>query len=114
MPTRAGPAPIPRWPREMSARRHISGPPDCRVQPMPRFAILEHDHPLLHWDFLLETGDVLRTWRLQAPPPPGCRLSAEPLAPHRKLYLDYEGPVSGNRGQVKRFDGGTFTWLADE
>ena len=23
---------------------------------MPRFAVLTHDHPFLHWDFLLEDG----------------------------------------------------------
>jgi hypothetical protein len=29
---------------------------------------------------------------------------------HRLLYLDYEGPVSGNRGRVVRWDHGTFSW----
>ena len=36
---------------------------------MPRFVILEHDHPSLHWDFILEVGEVLWTWRLSAPRP---------------------------------------------
>jgi len=27
---------------------------------------------------------------------------------HRKLYLDYEGPVSGNRGRVTRWDSGEY------
>ncbi len=27
-----------------------------------RFAILNHDHPFLHWDLLLEDGDRCRTW----------------------------------------------------
>jgi hypothetical protein len=79
-----------------------------------RFVILEHDYPLLHWDLMLEVGDVLRTWRLVAPPEPGCAIHAEPLGDHRKLYLDYEGPVSGNRGSVKRWDAGTFTWMTEE
>ena len=26
------------------------------------------------------------------------------------MYLDYEGPVSGNRGRVVRWDHGTFSW----
>src|SRR5947208_3096689 len=81
---------------------------------MPRFVILEHDHPHLHWDFMLEAGDVLRTWRLAGPPSPGGVVVAEPLFDHRRAYLDYEGPVSGNRGTVKRWDGGTFAWEADE
>jgi hypothetical protein len=77
---------------------------------MPRFAILEHDYPILHWDLLLESGPVLRTWRLGAPPEPGKRIDAAPSFDHRLVYLDYEGPISGGRGQVKRWDVGTFTW----
>jgi len=80
---------------------------------MPRFVILEHDWPTLHWDFLLEAGPVLRAWRLLAEPAPGTPSPAEPNADHRLLYLDYEGPVSGNRGTVKRWDAGTFDWIAD-
>ena len=81
---------------------------------MPRFVILEHDHPRQHWDFMLEAGAVLRAWRLDAPPALGCSVTAEASFDHRLAYLDYEGPVSGDRGQVKRWDTGTFTWEADE
>lgn len=77
---------------------------------MSRYVILEHDYPVLHWDFMLETGSVLRTWRLAAPPQVGQVISAEALAEHRLQYLDYEGPVSGGRGHVKRWDQGVFTW----
>lgn len=80
---------------------------------MPRFAILDHDHPFQHWDFLLESGDVLRGWRLLAEPARGKPITAEPLPDHRPLYLDYEGPVSGGRGRVFRWDAGTFTWEHD-
>jgi hypothetical protein len=80
---------------------------------MPRFVILEHDHPRLHWDFMLESGDVLRTWRLEEPPQPGKLVAAEASFDHRHLYLEYEGPVSGERGSVTRWDGGTFTWETD-
>jgi hypothetical protein len=76
---------------------------------MPRYVILEHDHPYLHWDFMLEAGESLRAWRLAAPPQPGQTVPAEELAAHRRLYLDYEGPVSGGRGNVRRWDTGTFT-----
>jgi hypothetical protein len=78
---------------------------------MPRFAVLEHDHPTLHWDLFLEAGDVLRSWRLTAPPRPDAPFAAEATADHRKLYLDYEGPVSGGRGRVVRWDAGSFDWL---
>jgi hypothetical protein len=77
---------------------------------MPRFVILEHDHPFLHWDFMLESGGALLTWRLLARPEPGLTIRAEALGAHRKAYLDYEGPVSGQRGTVKRWDAGTFVW----
>lgn len=80
---------------------------------MPRFAILEHDWPATHWDFLLEAGPVLRAWRLLAEPAAGRVVPAEANADHRLLYLDYEGPVSGDRGTVRRWDAGTFDWLAD-
>jgi hypothetical protein len=78
---------------------------------MSRYVILEHDHPTLHWDLMLETGEVLRTWRLAATPEPAAAIKATYLAEHRRIYLDYEGPVSGDRGRVKRWDSGNFTWL---
>lgn len=80
---------------------------------MPRFVILEHDWPERHWDLMLEAGDVLRTWRLASPPEPGQSVSATAIGDHRPHYLDYEGPVSGNRGTVKRWDAGVCTWLTD-
>jgi hypothetical protein len=77
---------------------------------MPRFVILQHDYPHVHWDLMLECGDVLRTWRLASPPSGDNAVRAEPLGDHRLQYLDYEGPVSGKRGQVLRWDMGTFEW----
>jgi hypothetical protein len=75
---------------------------------MPRYVILEHDHPYRHWDLMLECGPVLKTWRLAAPPAPGTVVRAEPTFDHRLLYLDYEGPISAGRGNVVRWDHGTF------
>jgi hypothetical protein len=77
---------------------------------VPRFVLLEHDWPRRHWDLMLEAGGVLRTWRLAEPPTPGKDIQAEPIADHRNAYLDYEGPVSGNRGTVTRCDQGEFAW----
>lgn len=82
---------------------------------MPRFVILVHDHPFLHWDLLLENGDVCRTWRLLAVPDSvDNHIAAEALDAHRLLYLDYEGPVSGQRGTVTRWDAGSFEWVVDQ
>ena len=80
---------------------------------MPRFVVLEHDHPHLHWDLMLERGGALWTWRLPRLPEAGTPLDADRLADHRLAYLDYEGPVSGGRGNVTRWDGGSFEWLED-
>jgi len=76
---------------------------------MPRFVILRHDAPRgLHFDLMLERGGVLVTWALAEPPEPGLELDAESLPDHRIAYLDYEGPVSGGRGSVTRWDRGEF------
>src|SRR5207248_11451375 len=83
----AGPPPLPVLPLRRQCPRSPGGPT------MPRFAILEHDHPHRHWDLLLEAGPVLRSWRLSAPPGAADDLAAEPTPDHRPLYLDYEGPV---------------------
>ncbi|MBD3676612.1 MAG: hypothetical protein HUJ26_24130 [Planctomycetaceae bacterium] len=73
-----------------------------------RFVILTHDHPHLHWDLMLEDETSLLTWRLSEEPNRTGSIPAEALPPHRKHYLDYEGPVSGNRGSVTRWDAGTY------
>ena len=82
---------------------------------MTRYVILRHDTPHgysrpLHWDFLLETGPQLRAWALAEEPQVGRTIAAEPLPNHRLAYLDYEGPVSDNRGEVSQWDAGTFQW----
>lgn len=71
-----------------------------------RFAVLLHDHPLPHWDFLVEDGETLKTWRLPNDPCQHDVMTAEEIAPHRRIYLDYEGPVSGGRGAVRRVAAG--------
>lgn len=77
---------------------------------MSRYAILEHNHPTLHWDLLLEAGDVLKAWRLERPPDGNeSTIGATEIADHRVGYLDYEGPVSGERGFVKRWDRGLYS-----
>ena len=76
---------------------------------MPRFAVLRHESPRgLHWDFLLESGGSLRTWSLPEPPENAADLPCNALPDHRTAYLDYEGPVSGGRGEVSRWDRGEF------
>lgn len=80
---------------------------------MPRYVILLHELPsgrqrATHWDLMLQSGDVLRTWALPREPGLGLACDAEQLADHRPDYLEYEGPVSGNRGHVTRWDAGEY------
>lgn len=72
-----------------------------------------HDHPFLHWDLLLEAGEVLRAWRLLAEPAADVTIAAEALPDHRPVYLDYEGPVSGERGTLVRWDAGEYSGELD-
>lgn len=75
---------------------------------MPRFVILAHDWPTPHFDLLLECGPVLKAWRLHGEPAVGVAVAAEAIGDHRLLYLDYEGPIGGDRGSVRRWDTGTY------
>ena len=76
---------------------------------MPRFAISRHDCARgQHWDFFLEIGPVLKTWALPRPPEAGEEMTCDALPDHRLEYLDYEGPVSGDRGSVSRWDHGEY------
>jgi len=76
---------------------------------MPRFVVLRHESPRgLHWDLLLEAGPVLRAWALPEVPELERQLTCEALPDHRPAYLEYEGPISGGRGSVTRWDEGAY------
>jgi hypothetical protein len=83
---------------------------------MPRSVVLEHVWDGVHWDFMLEAGEVLRTWAIDAAIVAGVELPARAIGDHRRLYLDYEGKISRNRGRVRRLKEGTYrvvVWSAD-
>ncbi|HWL95685.1 MAG TPA: DNA polymerase ligase N-terminal domain-containing protein [Phycisphaerae bacterium] len=76
---------------------------------MRRFVVLRHAQGLTHhFDLMVEEGDGLATWKLaDAPETAASRaLACQRIADHRRLYLEYEGLISGNRGEVKRHDEG--------
>jgi hypothetical protein len=58
---------------------------------------------------MIEQGEVLATWQLLADPMPRPEreIPARRIGAHRKAYLEYEGPVSGGRGHVRRVAAGT-------
>jgi hypothetical protein len=69
-----------------------------------RYVVLHHtgvDDP--HYDLMFETesGSALKTFRLARWPVEGT-IAATPLPDHRREYLDYEGAISGGRGNVRR------------
>jgi hypothetical protein len=94
---------------------------------MPRFVLLHHECPPgyikpSHWDLMLEFDGVLRTWELRKLPAAWSGnkdktesevLTAARLADHRIEFLKLEGPISGNRGSVRRVMSGEFELLAN-
>lgn len=96
---------------------------------MPRFVLLRHECPPQfekpsHWDFMLEWGEVLRTWELRQLPTRWAEalgvlecadsVDAAPLADHRLAYLDFEGPLTNGRGSVRQCGAGTYEIHQDE
>lgn len=90
-------------------------PPAIATSPH-RWALLRHDFPWLHWDFLLArpNAPTATTWRLLRTPCANEPIAALALPDHRLVYLDYEGPVSGGRGSVQRLDGGECQEMATD
>jgi len=101
---------------------------------MPRFVLLRHECPPQfekpsHWDLMLECEGVLRTWDLRELPTAWAAVLSEnsglgenssaalvtayPLADHRLAYLDYEGPLTGERGTVRCCDRGELELLEE-
>lgn len=87
-----------------------------------RFVLLRHEVPddygrPSHWDLLLEHDEACSTWALKELPgrlvdaADPATVDAQRLPDHRKHYLDYEGPVVGNRGFVRRELEGKCRWL---
>ncbi|HTV48756.1 MAG TPA: hypothetical protein VMG59_09975 [Phycisphaerae bacterium] len=86
-----------------------------------RYAILRHSRQQdVHWDLLLELPEraLLATWQMHTDPA-GWNGSSKgefsttvrALPDHRRIYLEYEGPISGDRGQVTRVEEGQFQLL---
>lgn len=102
---------------------------------MPRTVLLEHRLPGGDWhiDWLLDRDgrSPLLTFRLPrrqraalALPgagggcqllsiPPPSAFTAERIPDHRRRYLDFEGPISGGRGSVRRIAEGEAEILAE-
>ncbi|MBZ0135596.1 MAG: hypothetical protein K8I27_04390 [Planctomycetes bacterium] len=78
-----------------------------------RFVILAHTvNGETHFDLMLEVAgqEKLRTYQLARwPLEVGESCDCTQLDDHRRMYLDYEGQISGGRGMVKRVMSGVWT-----
>jgi predicted esterase len=75
-----------------------------------RYVILLHEgYGGDHLDLMVQQGSMLVTWQIDQPTPQGpfpAVMQARRIQDHRLEYLDYQGPVSGGRGVVRRVDEG--------
>ena len=85
----------------------------------PRFVVQLHDATTLHFDFRLQSGDVLRSWAVPKGPSldPGIRRLAVPVEDHSMSAGEFEGVHEGQRrgsGVVIIWDEGTADIVRDE
>ena len=69
-----------------------------------RFVIQEHTTAEgIHWDLMLEEGEMLSTFRLDEMPSAASRqeIRAEKIFDHPIRFLSYEGPVQQGTGRVR-------------
>jgi len=77
-----------------------------------KFVIHHHVTVPEHYDLMLEADETLHTWQVTPENLEdllcGRRIKALKIQDHRKKYLEYEGPVSCDRGHVSLYDNGEY------
>jgi len=76
-----------------------------------RFVIQKHTTDAdVHWDFMLEWGEILQTYRLDKAPEEILHspASAVKIFNHSLKFLAYQGPVNEGRGSVRIIEAGTY------
>ncbi|MGA1979856.1 MAG: DNA polymerase ligase N-terminal domain-containing protein [Sedimentisphaerales bacterium] len=76
-----------------------------------KFVIQQHSSgPDVHWDFMLESGGILQTYRLDKAPDEALHLAvnAVKIFDHPLKFLTYQGPVSKGKGSVRITESGTY------
>ncbi len=82
-----------------------------------KFVIQKHTKiDQVHWDLMLQVGNILRTFRLQLPPK---KITNQPctavkIFDHHLKFLTYEGAVNEGTGKVKIEDKGTYQLISKE
>ncbi len=89
-----------------------------RINPTDRtvFALVFHEAGenlgrSSHYDLFVRDNDYLLTWEFQHHPMDIPTQSVLQLANHRLEYLDFSGPLSGDRGILHPIDSGECSWL---
>jgi bifunctional non-homologous end joining protein LigD len=80
-----------------------------------KFVIQKHFRPgQVHWDLMLEAGQVLETYRLALPPEKllNQTTTAVRIADHPVKFLSYEGTVNKGAGTVEIAETGTYQVLS--
>jgi hypothetical protein len=83
-----------------------------------KFVIHHHITKDTHFDLMIDNGESLDTWQVHEDDLDrliqGEAVSAELIEPHRRDYLEYEGPVSRGRGRVEIYDRGEYRIILSE
>ncbi|MHC4456903.1 MAG: DNA polymerase ligase N-terminal domain-containing protein [Planctomycetota bacterium] len=82
-----------------------------------RFVIQKHAiGKNIHWDFMLESGGTLQTYRLEKAPEKALRqpINAIKIFDHSLKFLTYQGPVNKGRGNVVIYESGTYQIIHQE
>jgi len=81
-----------------------------------KFVIQKHSRADdIHWDLMLQTGEMLETYRLELPPEKLLLMSSAALKifDHPLKFLTYEGSVNSGKGNVEIADSGTYQFLSE-
>ena len=85
-----------------------------------RFVIQRHTtdirHRRIHWDFMLEWGQALQTYRLDKAPEEILHspANAVKIFDHPLKFLTYQGPVNNGRGSIRIIEAGTYKIIHQE
>lgn len=77
-----------------------------------RFAVVRHETPQpedSHFDLFFEMAEALFSLKIKEWPESLECFECRRQFDHRKKYLDYQGPISQNRGTVRLWDQGVMT-----
>ena len=81
------------------------------AEKLKKFVIQEHSADSgTHWDLMLETRDILQTYRLDKLPSndPCHKINAIKIFDHPLKFLTYQGPVNKGKGRVEISHAGTY------